>query len=190
MTDVVVVTLAVVTVNPAAVVPAPTVTLAGTLTTAGLLLDSDTVAPPVGAPADSETNADVFEPPLTLDGLTVTLFSVTPAPAGVTVRFADRTEPLYVAVIVTVVAVVDRGRRHRECPGEAVERNGGRRRHAGDRGVAARQRDHRTIGCRNVGLRRQPQHVCTPKPCGPRNVWAQRDSNPRHLPCKGSALAN
>ena len=53
---------------------------AGTLTTAGLLLDSDTVAPPVGAPADSETNADVFEPPLTLDGLTVTLFSVTPAP--------------------------------------------------------------------------------------------------------------
>ena len=106
MTDVVAVTLAVVTVKPAAVVPAPTVTLAGTPTTAGLLLDSDTVAPPVGAPADSETNADVFEPPLTLDGLTVTLFSVTPAPAGVTVRFADRTEPLYVAVIVTVVAVV------------------------------------------------------------------------------------
>ena len=22
------------------------------------------------------------------------------------------------------------------------------------------------------------------------NRWAQRDSNPRHLPCKGSALAN
>ena len=27
------------------------------------------------------------------------------------------------------------------------------------------------------------------KRCDFHNAWAQRDSNPRHLPCKGSALA-
>ena len=63
------------TVKPTAVVPAPTVTLAGTLATAGLLLDSDTTAPPVGAPPDSVTTADVLEPPAIVDGLTVTLCS-------------------------------------------------------------------------------------------------------------------
>ena len=76
VTDVFVLTLVVVTVKPTAVVPAPTVTLAGTLATAGLLLDSDTIAPPGGAPPDSVTNPDVFEPPATLDGLTVTLCRV------------------------------------------------------------------------------------------------------------------
>ena len=91
--------------NPAAVVPEPTVTLAGTLRTAGLLLDSDTVAPPAGAPLDSDTNAEVLFPPVTLDGLTVTLCNVGPAEAGVTVSVADRVSPLYDAVIVTVVLV-------------------------------------------------------------------------------------
>lgn len=94
VTDVVVVTLVVVTVNPRAVVPSATVTLAGMLTTLGLLLDSATVAPPGGAPPDSETNAEVGFPPVTLDGLTVTLCSVTPAPAGVTVKGAVRVSPL------------------------------------------------------------------------------------------------
>ena len=78
VTVVVVETVAVVTVNPRAVVPSVTVTLEGMLTTLGLLLDRATVAPPVGAPPDSETNADVLLPPVTLDGLTVTLCSVTP----------------------------------------------------------------------------------------------------------------
>ena len=73
VTVVVVATLVVVTVNPLAVVPSATVTLAGMLTTLGLLLDNDTVAPPGGAPPDSDTNAEVLDPPVTLDGLTVTL---------------------------------------------------------------------------------------------------------------------
>ena len=103
MTDVVELTLVVATVKPAAVVPSATVTLDGTLTTPGLLLDSETVAPPTGAPPDSDTNADVLFPPVTLDGLTVTLCRVGPAAAGVTVSSAERDAPLYVAVIVTVV---------------------------------------------------------------------------------------
>ena len=103
MTDVVELTLDVVTVKPAAVVPEPTVTLAGTLRTPGLLLDNETVAPPVGAPSDSDTNAEVLFPPVTLDGLTVTLCNVGPAEAGVTVRIAERVSPLYDAVIVTEV---------------------------------------------------------------------------------------
>ena len=110
VTDVVELTAVVVTVKPAAVVPSPTVTLAGTLTTPGLLLDSETVAPPAGAPPDSDTNAEVLFPPVTLDGLTVTLCRVGPdAEAGVTVSVAERVSPLYDAVIVTevVAATVD-----------------------------------------------------------------------------------
>jgi hypothetical protein len=94
VTVVVVATLAVVTVNPLAVVPSATVTLAGMLATPGLLLDNVTVAPPGGAPPDNETNAEVGFPPATLDGLTVTLCRVTPALAGVTVRGAVRVSPL------------------------------------------------------------------------------------------------
>jgi hypothetical protein len=94
VTVVVVATLAVVTVNPLAVVPSATVTLAGMLATPGLLLDNVTVAPPGGAPPDNETNAEVGFPPVTLDGLTVTLCRVTPAAAGVTVSGAVRVLPL------------------------------------------------------------------------------------------------
>ena len=37
----------------------------------------------------------------------------------------------------------------------------------------------------------RPLPSCVPPPaCGPRSEWALRDSNPRPLPCKGSALAN
>ena len=103
VTDRVVDTADVATVNPDAVDPAPTVTLDGRLATAGSLLANATTAPPAGAPADSDTNPDVLSPPATLDGLIVTLFSVTPAPAGVIVSVAERVEPLYVAVIVAVV---------------------------------------------------------------------------------------
>ena len=94
ITEVAVETPAVVTVKPRAVVPSATVTLLGTPTTAGLLLDRDTSAPPRGAAPDSDTNADVLAPPVTLDGLTVTLCRATPAPAGVTVRGAVLVFPL------------------------------------------------------------------------------------------------
>ncbi len=90
----VLVTAAVVTVKPAAVVPWPTVTLVGTPARPGLLLAKDTVAPPLGAFPESVTNADVFEPPVTLDGLTTTCCSETAPPAGEIVRGADRLTPL------------------------------------------------------------------------------------------------
>jgi hypothetical protein len=106
VTDVVVLTVEVATVKPALVAPAATVTFSGTLATPGLLLDRDTTAPPAGAPPDSDTNAEVFDPPATLDGLTVTPCRVGPAPAGVTVNVALRVEPFMVAVIVTSVLVV------------------------------------------------------------------------------------
>ena len=77
-TGVFVLTLVVVTVKPTAVVPAPTVTLAGTLATVGLLLVNDTTAPAGGAPPDNITNPEVGEPPTTLGGLTVTLCRVGP----------------------------------------------------------------------------------------------------------------
>jgi hypothetical protein len=69
---VVVVTLVVVTVKPRAVVPVATVAPAGTLTRPGLLLERDTVVSASAVP-DSITNAEVGEPPSTLDGLAVTL---------------------------------------------------------------------------------------------------------------------
>ena len=68
-----------VTVKPRAVVPAATVTLDGTLATAGLLLESETTASACAAP-ESITKAEVGEPPATLDGLAVTLCRLTAAP--------------------------------------------------------------------------------------------------------------
>lgn len=99
-------TVVVVTVKPTAVVPEATVTLTGTLATAGLLLDNDTTAPAGGAPPDNNTNPDVLEPPATLAGLTVTLCKVGPAASGVTVSVALLVSPLYEAVMVTGVVVV------------------------------------------------------------------------------------
>src|SRR5882672_3191185 len=106
--DVDVVTLLVDAVKNAVVAPALTVTLAGT-PAAALLLESETVAPPCGAPLDSLTVPCDDEPPLTLDGLSVTLCSVAAGGSGVggvTVTVAVRVVPLYAAVIVTVVLVV------------------------------------------------------------------------------------
>ena len=58
--------------NVALAAPAGTVTLPGTEATDGLLLDSVTTAPPVGAEPESVTVPVEGFPPTTVDGLTVT----------------------------------------------------------------------------------------------------------------------
>ena len=58
-----------VAVNVAFVAPAGTVTLADTLATPGLLLESDTTAPPAGAALESVTVPCELDPPVTLVGL-------------------------------------------------------------------------------------------------------------------------
>ena len=69
-------TLLVVRLKPQIVAPAPTLTLAGTLATDGLLLDSVTDAPPCGAPAVSVTVPPPLLPPVTLEGLNARLCNV------------------------------------------------------------------------------------------------------------------
>src|SRR5215210_6635915 len=77
----------VVAVKPALVAPAATVTLAGTVATAVLLLMRDTRAPPVGAPVVSVTIPVDELPPVTDVGFTLTAFSA----AGATVPKCGRT---------------------------------------------------------------------------------------------------
>jgi hypothetical protein len=72
VTGVLVPTADVDTANVALVAPADTVTLAGTLATAALLLDSDTSAPPLGAPEVSVAVPVEPVPPVILDGFTET----------------------------------------------------------------------------------------------------------------------
>jgi hypothetical protein len=60
------------TANVAVVAPAATATVAGTVA-AVLLLAMDTEIPPAGALLDSVTRPCALVPPVTLDGVTVTL---------------------------------------------------------------------------------------------------------------------
>ena len=94
MTEVEVRTTLVLTVNDAVVAPAATVTLAGVLATAVLLLESATCAPPLGAgPLNVTVPLDEF-PPVTLVGLNVSEASVgAGGAAGFTVSEADRVTP-------------------------------------------------------------------------------------------------
>ena len=80
-------TAPVVTMKLAPLAPAGTVTLAGTAATLGLLLESETTAPPVGAgPLRVTVPVEDCVPPITLVGLSVSDERVTPG--GVTVSEA------------------------------------------------------------------------------------------------------
>jgi hypothetical protein len=80
----------VVTVNVAVVLPDATVTEAGTVAAAGLLLDKVTVIPPVGADAANVTVAWEEVPPVTEVGLKLKALKAT----GATVKVAVWDEPL------------------------------------------------------------------------------------------------
>ena len=79
------VTAVVVAVKVAVVAPESTVTLAGTVATAVLLLERVTRAPPVGAGPLRVTVPVTGFPPVTLAGFRATAESVVPVPDGVTV---------------------------------------------------------------------------------------------------------
>ena len=87
-------TALVLTLKLALVAPAATVTLAGTVAAAVLLLESATTRPPEGAAADSVTVPVDDVPPVTLVGLSDNDDSVGPALPGVTVRPADWPMPV------------------------------------------------------------------------------------------------
>jgi hypothetical protein len=88
-------TALVLTVNIALVAPAATITLAGTLAAAVLLLDSVTCAPPVGAGPLSVTVPVEEFPPVTLAGLSANEVRVGGGGGGdVTVSVADLVAPL------------------------------------------------------------------------------------------------
>jgi hypothetical protein len=82
VTGVDVVTALVLTVNVALLAPAATVTLAGTVAVAVLLLESETAAPPVRAGPLSVTVPVAEDPPVTLVGLSPSDVSVAPPPTG------------------------------------------------------------------------------------------------------------
>src|SRR5216117_4134702 len=86
--------------------PAVTVTLAGTLATVVVLLDSVTIAPPVGAAVVNVTVPVLAAPPTTLVGLTVTEDKLAGGGGGLTVSTAVREAPPKVPEIVTGVATV------------------------------------------------------------------------------------
>ena len=86
--------------------PAATVTLAGTLATVVLLLDSVTIAPPVGAAVVNVAVPVLPAPPTTLVGLTVTDDRVGAAGTGLTVSTAERETPANVPEIDNAVEAV------------------------------------------------------------------------------------
>ena len=112
VTGVLAVTDDVVAANVAVVAPAATITLAGTVTTAVLLLVNDTTAPPAGAPDVSVTVPVEPVPPVTLDGLTATEVNVAgPLAACGVKRRIDENGPN------TPAALRARTRHHRFCAG-------------------------------------------------------------------------
>src|SRR5262249_5496089 len=96
----------VVTVNVVLVAPAGTVTLAGTVATAVLLLERVTTVPPAGAGALRVTVPCEVLLPITLVGLSVNEKTLTVAAAGFTVSIADCVTPPAFAEIVTGVEAV------------------------------------------------------------------------------------
>ena len=94
VTEVEAVTARVVTVKAALVAPAETVTLAGTVAAAVLLLERETTAPPLGAAELSDTLPVDGDPPLTLVGFSVSEVRVGPGGGcGVMVNGAVRVTP-------------------------------------------------------------------------------------------------
>src|SRR5215813_13227726 len=83
------------------VVPAATVTEAGTVATFVLLLASVTTAPPAGAALPSVTVPVLPAPPVTAVG-----FTVTPTRAGFSVSVTILDAPTHVAVMLPCVTVV------------------------------------------------------------------------------------
>ena len=106
VTDVAVVTAVVAIGKFAVSAPAATVTLAGTLATVALLLDSVTTAPPAGAAVVKVTVPVLAVPPATLVGVTVNKDKLDAAGGGLTVNTAVRVTPAKVAEIVTGVEAV------------------------------------------------------------------------------------
>jgi hypothetical protein len=92
VTDVEAVTLLVLTGNVALVVPAATVTLAGTVAAAVSLLERGTAAPPLGAGPLNVTVPVEVDPPVTLIGLSAIEERVA-EPCGVTVSEAVLVPP-------------------------------------------------------------------------------------------------
>src|SRR5436309_11569865 len=105
VTGVDVVTALVLTVNVALLAPAATVTLAGTVAVAVLLVGGTAVPPLGGGPLSVTVAVEVCAPPVTLVGFSVSEESVGRA-CGSTVREAVLVTPAYDAEIVTGVDVV------------------------------------------------------------------------------------
>jgi hypothetical protein len=103
VTEVDVATAKVVTVNVADVAPCGTVTLAGTVAAAVLLLSSETTAPPDGAALVNVAVPVEELPPPTLAGLTATAERAGEEGAGFTPSAANRVEFPRVAASCTVV---------------------------------------------------------------------------------------